>query len=79
MPTRRPRVRPATHQSESFPVIVVCKGTSDRPFFTAAGYKLLETLGDPDTEERLMEMFRRWKRRELPDLEEEPENQTEHR
>ena len=33
---------------------------------------------DPDTEERLMEMFRRWERRELPDLEEEPENQTEH-
>ena len=34
---------------------------------------------DPETEERLMEIYRRWCRGELPDLEEEPENETEHR
>ena len=34
---------------------------------------------DPETEERLMEMYRRCCRGELPDLEEEPEDQTEHR
>ena len=40
---------------------------------------LLRDELDPDPmAERLLEMFRRWKRGELPDLEEEPENQTEH-
>ena len=35
---------------------------------------------DPETEDRLMKMFTGGgSRRELPDLEEEPENQTEHR